>query len=402
MPRPSHWLAVFCLSVVSLIGTVTAACGSDDTTPTPDAVATAVAETVAVALSPTSESVAAEATVTLAPTHTRVSDSPTSAPSPTGAGGAAGCSDRAAFVRDVTVPDDTSYAGGTSFTKTWRLRNAGTCAWTADYALVFDRGDTMSASASVPLSSAVSPGQTVDLSVNLVAPTTPGSYQGYWKLRNGAGATFGVGTAGDAPFWVKIVVPGAVTPTTSPTATPTGASLTPTGTASATPTQAVGVTATSTAMATQAATATATRAVTPTASASATVTPTPPPPVVYSAGPLDIEQTFPVDLDEGTVSGDTFNTTADIWFEAVTDVERYLTPRNGATIALVGTSAVGRDSCAAAPLSTDRIPMQDLTEGTYVCVYTNGGRYSEFGVTAAAGPSPGTFSIEYTTWEAIP
>ena len=39
----------------------------------------------------------------------------------------------------------------------------------------------------------------------------------------------------------------------------------------------------------------------------------------------------------------------------------------------------------------------------YICVLTNTGRYSEFRVTAPvgapAGPSPGTLSIEYTTWE---
>jgi hypothetical protein len=37
----------------------------------------------------------------------------------------------------------------------------------------------------------VNPGETVDISVNLKAPTSAGSYRGYWQLRNAAGVLFG-------------------------------------------------------------------------------------------------------------------------------------------------------------------------------------------------------------------
>ena len=37
--------------------------------------------------------------------------------------------DLAQFVRDVTVPDGTTFLPGATFTKTWRLKNAGTCTW---------------------------------------------------------------------------------------------------------------------------------------------------------------------------------------------------------------------------------------------------------------------------------
>ena len=116
---------------------------------------------------------------------------------------------------------------------------------------------------------------------------------------------------------------------------------------------------------------------------------------IRSMGSLDIPQTWTVDLDEGVI-GDAW--TADIWFEAVTAVERYVTPRNGATIAIVGTIGVGPSGCAAVRLSTSRIPIGDLPKGTYVCVRTNSGHYSQFHVTAPVGPSPGTLSIEYITW----
>ena len=102
------------------------------------------------------------------------------------------------------------------------------------------------------------------------------------------------------------------------------------------------------------------------------------------------------DLDEGVVGG---GGAADIWFEAQTATERFITPRNGAKIAVVGTSSVGLYGCMAAPLSGSRIHVNSTPEGTYVCVLTNAGRYSQFRVNAPIGPSPGTLEIGYTTWE---
>jgi hypothetical protein len=124
--------------------------------------------------------------------------------------------DRAAFVTDVTVPDDTNFAAGTSFTKTWRLQNNGTCTWTSSYKLVFVSGDAMEGPASVALPGNVPPGQTVDVSVNLKAPSTAKKYQGDWQLQNASGTNFGVGLGANKTFWVKIVVGG----TNSSTAVP--------------------------------------------------------------------------------------------------------------------------------------------------------------------------------------
>ena len=52
---------------------------------------------------------------------------------------------QASFVSDVTVPDDTVVPAGSTFVKTWRIRNDGTCTWTpGSYALVFTGGDALS------------------------------------------------------------------------------------------------------------------------------------------------------------------------------------------------------------------------------------------------------------------
>lgn len=127
--------------------------------------------------------------------------------------------DRAAFVTDVTIPDGTSFSTNQTFTKTWRLQNNGSCTWSPSYALIFDTGELMNGPASTPLNVSVAPGGVVDVSVNLKAPATPGKYRGYWKLRNAAGATFGLGGTGAVSFWVEInVIAGSATPTSTTSA----------------------------------------------------------------------------------------------------------------------------------------------------------------------------------------
>jgi hypothetical protein len=121
------------------------------------------------------------------------------------------CTDRAKFVTDVTVPDWTIFAPGASFTKTWRLLNVGTCTWTG-YSLIFSNGNKMNGPDSLPLSTNVPPGQNIDISVNLTAPATPGSYLSYWLLKNTKGKTFGVGAQYDTSIFAAIKVAGTVQP----------------------------------------------------------------------------------------------------------------------------------------------------------------------------------------------
>jgi hypothetical protein len=59
--------------------------------------------------------------------------------------------DWAQYIKDVTVPDGTVFTPGAEFTKTWRIRNIGTCTWNSYYDLVFDDGDGMNGDASVPI-----------------------------------------------------------------------------------------------------------------------------------------------------------------------------------------------------------------------------------------------------------
>jgi hypothetical protein len=109
-------------------------------------------------------------------------------------------------VADVTIPDGTNLTAGSTFTKTWRIRNNGFCAWTTGYSLVFDHGNSLGQTLSVPLTSMVLPGDSVDLSVNLTTPGSNGFYAGYWKIQDSNGVRFGIGADASVAFWVKIWV----------------------------------------------------------------------------------------------------------------------------------------------------------------------------------------------------
>ncbi|MBI2334093.1 MAG: peptidoglycan-binding protein [Chloroflexi bacterium] len=110
----------------------------------------------------------------------------------------------ASFVGDVTVPDNTNFIVEKPFTKTWRLKNAGTCTWTSAYQLVFDSGERMSGPESKQLTtSTVAPGETIDISVDLIVPGLAGTYKSNWKIKDDKGEVFGLASG---PFWVQIKV----------------------------------------------------------------------------------------------------------------------------------------------------------------------------------------------------
>ena len=170
----------------------------------PDADYTQAAQTLEVMLtqsasttatpSPTIEVALPSPTVTAYPTATL--SPPTSTP--------VSYCDWVSFIKDVTIPDETIWIQGTTITKTWQLKNRGTCSWTPNYALVFVKGAQMDAPTVVSLPKNVNPGETIDISVPIKVPATPGHYVGYWMLRNASGTLFGYGDKADKPFFVDL------------------------------------------------------------------------------------------------------------------------------------------------------------------------------------------------------
>lgn len=139
-------------------------------------------------------------------------------PSPT----PAGCIDAMAFVGDLNLDDQNMTAPplmnpGQPFQKGWRIRNIGSCTWDARYLMTYVSGNVPEArmgGVPTPIQGFVAPGATYDMYVSLVAPLLPGTYQGFWSLRNPNGLLFG------DRVWVGITVPAPPTPTPPPTATP--------------------------------------------------------------------------------------------------------------------------------------------------------------------------------------
>jgi hypothetical protein len=143
------------------------------------------------------------ATNTVAPTATpAATNTPTAgaAAAPAAGGAASDACNVMTFVADVTVADGDEVPAGMPFTKTWRLKNDGTCTWDATYSVAYYSGDQMNGPDSQFLTQEVEPGEEVDISVDLVAPATAGNYSSFWVIRDGTGATFN-------SFYVEINVP---------------------------------------------------------------------------------------------------------------------------------------------------------------------------------------------------
>jgi hypothetical protein len=114
---------------------------------------------------------------------------------------------RATFEGDVTIPDGSVLPPHSPFTKTWLIKNTGSCTWKNGYTVIFSgQGNAMSNVASFPIMGETRPGETAQISVNLTAPGEAGDYQGYWRLRSDQNQEFGTGPTGSANFFVQIKV----------------------------------------------------------------------------------------------------------------------------------------------------------------------------------------------------
>ncbi len=120
------------------------------------------------------------------------------------------CVDSALFMGDITIPDNTIVTSNTAFTKTWRLKNTGTCTWDSTYLVAYISGTTMSQQPGywiVPQGQTVSPDQTVDVSVGMTSPIENGNYVSYWGLKKPDGQFMPIqGSVGGNSFYIKIKI----------------------------------------------------------------------------------------------------------------------------------------------------------------------------------------------------
>jgi hypothetical protein len=127
-----------------------------------------------------------------------------STPEPTSVYAGSACN-LAEFVADLTIPDGSVVTAGSSFVKTWRVRNTGSCTWTRDYRIVSVGPKPLGGPAYSILGIPVAPGQTIDLSLALTAPAAAGTYQTLYMLQDANGSLFGTGSDGNSALDVLIV-----------------------------------------------------------------------------------------------------------------------------------------------------------------------------------------------------
>lgn len=93
---------------------------------------------------------------------------------------------------------------GQRFVKTWRFRNDRKMPWPEQVEAVFVGGDDALVidQKPVPVRGSVEPGQEVDVSVDLIGPSEPGTYQAFYRLREvTTGRKFG------QRVWANVSVP---------------------------------------------------------------------------------------------------------------------------------------------------------------------------------------------------
>jgi len=131
------------------------------------------------------------------------------------------CVHAMSFVSDLNLADNSMknppvLAAGQAFTKGWRIRNSGTCAWYDGYYLGYASGNSPAAQMGgldTVIEGTVRPGELYDVYVDLVAPIQAGTYQGFWQMFSSIRYPFG------ERIWVGIRVNPPPTPTPKPTQT---------------------------------------------------------------------------------------------------------------------------------------------------------------------------------------
>ena len=245
---------------------------------------------------------------------------------------------------DITIPDNMVLHPGQAFSKTWSLENIGSCTWTEDYAVVWFSGEQMGFSGQrmQHIEKSVVPGQSIKLTLDLIAPTEPGVHQGNWKLRNPEGDLFGIGPDGNSSFWARILIADEKTQTPSPVPT-----------------------------------------VTPTSD-------------IYSHGEVLLLYENGLDLDSGKVNKRNYD---DIVFNLSSNGALSLTPMNGARIAIYGNRLPTQHECEIISLGTDPLAIPIYQHLTYICYKTNLGLPGVAGFIKSRVLS-NAVDVDFITWSA--
>ncbi len=111
---------------------------------------------------------------------------PTTGSGPSSSGGCL----NSILISDVSIPTGTQVKANESFTKTWLVKNNGTCEWNGDYKITFVGGDTLGAD-TTKIRRKVGPNSSTEISLNMSAPGSKGTVSSAWQLSSDNGQLFG-------------------------------------------------------------------------------------------------------------------------------------------------------------------------------------------------------------------
>ncbi len=109
------------------------------------------------------------------------------------------CTDNLSFITDVTIPDNTVVAPGSTLDKQWLVQNSGDCNWDNRYRLRLISGDAMGATAEQSLYPARA-GTQANIRILFISPQKVGEYVSEWQAFDPNGLPFG------DSFFIKIIV----------------------------------------------------------------------------------------------------------------------------------------------------------------------------------------------------
>ncbi len=211
MTRSIKYLLFSISTITTLLLT---SCGAGTPTEDPQAVIqTSVVQTVAAQNTleaPTTEPTSAAAIPTKTPFQ-QITPMPTLPATATSPAVSSFSQCASASLKSENIVDGTVFKPGTQFTKTWEVTNTSTCVWDTSYKIIFWDGDLLGGGYVYNLPQVVGPGQTLPISLVLIAPATDGSYKSEWKLQTPDNINFGVGYLNSA-FYTEIAVSSAEKP----------------------------------------------------------------------------------------------------------------------------------------------------------------------------------------------
>lgn len=101
-----------------------------------------------------------------------------------------GCINDMKFLEDINFQDWSQVSPGQAINKYWLVENVGSCDWDENYRLKLISGDPLGSPSELFLFPAEA-GKQIKLSVQFIAPSQAGSYQGIWQAYDPSDQPFG-------------------------------------------------------------------------------------------------------------------------------------------------------------------------------------------------------------------